>query len=319
MKAPRFKAVFFDMGGVCVHSPLEGIRTFERQNGIPENYLNVAISVQGEHGAFQKLERGELKLSEFYPEFGRQCSDHATNAKAYVEYLVKKGGERISEDQIPQITVDGKELFTFMMEEAQKPDLLVLNAVRKLKESKRFKIAALTNNFQSEETPTADPDSAGQAFGRPPAELVALFDEYIESSLVGMRKPDPEIFRYACDRMGVQPSEAIMLDDIGPNLKAAKDVGMTPIRVYVGRSKEAIEELEKLVGMSLLESREPSNSRQLRDRQKTVVESSPPHARPSTRSTSIQRNSCTHTRPPTARYDRSRRGARPADGVCRWT
>ncbi|TPX67188.1 hypothetical protein SpCBS45565_g03955 [Spizellomyces sp. 'palustris'] len=198
---------------------------------------------RGEGGAFQKLERGELPLSAFYPIFGQECSDPG-NKQAYVEYLKSKGKPIPT---IPDVTVDGKELFTFMMQEASKTDPIVVNAVRKLRESGRFKIAALTNNFQIQ----GAEDEA--TFGKPPLELVQLFHEYIESSVVGLRKPDPEIFRYACTKMGVEPKHAILLDDIGPNLKSAREVGLATIRVVVGNSVEAIKELESLTGISLLD------------------------------------------------------------------
>ncbi|TPX56481.1 hypothetical protein PhCBS80983_g04497 [Powellomyces hirtus] len=238
-----YEAVFFDIGGVCVHSPLQGIRKFELTKGLPENYLNVAIQSRGEDGAFQKLERGELSLAVFYPLFGQECS-HPSNVQAYEKYLKSKGKPFA---KIPQVTIDGKELFTFMMQEAMKPNQLVLNAVQKLKDSGRLKIAALTNNFQFEE-------SEETAFGKPPMQVMSLFGEhYIESSIVGLRKPDPRFFQYACDKLGVAPGNAIMVDDIGPNLKAAKELGMATIRVIVGKSKEAIKQLEQLVEIPLLD------------------------------------------------------------------
>ncbi|KAI9096143.1 HAD-like domain-containing protein [Phlyctochytrium arcticum] len=240
-----YKAVVFDIGGVCVHSPLEGIRSFEAAKGIPQNYLNVAIQSRGEAGAFQQLERGKLSLSEFYPLFGQECSDQA-NVEHYNAYLRRKGLPDLV--NFTPVQVDGKELFLRMMEEATKLDPIVVNAVRKLRESGKFKVAALTNNFQPE-----DAGDGGLAFGSPPSELVSLFHEYIESSLVGLRKPDPEFFRFACRKIGVEPRFAIMLDDIGPNLKAAADVGMTTIRVVVGKSKEAIRQLEALTGVVLLD------------------------------------------------------------------
>ncbi|KAJ3163973.1 hypothetical protein HDU88_006142 [Geranomyces variabilis] len=238
-----YKAVIFDIGGVCVHSPLQGIRKFEKATGLPENFLNVAIQARGENGAFQKLERGELSLSEFYPIFGKECSDLAVTGKAYNQWLKSKGKPAV---HIPPVPIDGKELFTAMMVEAMKPNDLVLDAVRKLKACGKFKVAALTNNFQFEDS---------SEFGKPPAQVMELFgDDYIESSLVGLRKPDPRFFLHACDRLGVLPQDAIMVDDIGPNLKAAKELGFATVRVVVGKSREALQQLEKLVEIPLLDS-----------------------------------------------------------------
>merc|ERR1711939_443178 len=78
-----------------------------------------------------------------------------------------------------------------------------------------------------------------------------MFDEYVESCVEGLRKPDPAFFRVALDRVGVEPHEAVFLDDIGHNLAAARKLGMHTIRVKHGKSREAIDELEKLLGMDL--------------------------------------------------------------------
>jgi putative hydrolase of the HAD superfamily len=46
-----------------------------------------------------------------------------------------------------------------------------------------------------------------------------------------VRKPDPRIYLHACEALGVQPPEAVFLDDIGRNLKAARELGMATIKV----------------------------------------------------------------------------------------
>ncbi|KAF9181278.1 hypothetical protein BGZ49_004884 [Haplosporangium sp. Z 27] len=81
----KYKAVFFDMGGVVVGSPFSGIADYEKQHGLPTNYLNVAIVRSGHNGAFQKLERSEIDLWAFYEEFSTQLSD-PLNIPAYAQY-----------------------------------------------------------------------------------------------------------------------------------------------------------------------------------------------------------------------------------------
>ncbi len=76
-----------------------------------------------------------------------------------------------------------------------------------------------------------------------------LFDVIIESSLVGVRKPDPKIYEMACDRLGVPPHEVVFLDDLGVNLKPAKAMGMTTIKVI--DADKAIADLEAAVGFPL--------------------------------------------------------------------
>ncbi|KAJ3214216.1 hypothetical protein HDU67_001968 [Dinochytrium kinnereticum] len=194
------KAVVFDIGGVVVHSPLEGIRKFERSIGLPENYLNA----RGEKGAFQRLERAELSLRDFYDQFGREVSD-PINLTHYATYLQSKG--RNVPPTLTPPKINGKDLFSAMMKESETIDPVVIEAIKRIKASNRYKLAALTNNFQYTDDETV---------GQPPVHVIsALFDHYIESSVVGLRKPDPNFFLHACKVLGVQPTEVVFLDDIG--------------------------------------------------------------------------------------------------------
>jgi putative hydrolase of the HAD superfamily len=78
------------------------------------------------------------------------------------------------------------------------------------------------------------------------AQVMALFDHVIESSKLGIRKPDPRIYELACETLGVNPANCIYLDDLGINLKPAKALGMTTIKVL--GAAEALVELEAAVG-----------------------------------------------------------------------
>ncbi|KAI7855942.1 epoxide hydrolase [Circinella umbellata] len=232
-----FKAVIFDIGGVVVGSPMAGIHKYEQEQGLPRNYINVAIVKQGENGAFQKFERGEIRILDFYKQFGEQLSDpcHKQNYKEYLE----KSGKPVPEN-IPNVTVNGEALWTTMMNETDNIDLKVLHAINKLKESGMFKVAALTNNSETAKDQNKTSDS-----------LRGIFDHFVESKVVGLRKPDPNFFLHACKVIGVQPNEAIFLDDIGMNLRAAKKLGMATIQVPMGQSEIAIEKLESLVKLDL--------------------------------------------------------------------
>ena len=108
----------------------------------------------------------------------------------------------------------------------------MVEAVKRCKE--RMKIGLLTNNF---------------AWGDGPEELrdvVALFDVVVESSKVGIRKPEPRFYELACELLGIEPHEAVFLDDLGVNLKPARAMGMTTIKVV--DPDEALDELEAVVG-----------------------------------------------------------------------
>ena len=91
------------------------------------------------------------------------------------------------------------------------------------------------------------PDSA-RADGRDG--VLSLFHHIVESSKVGVRKPDPRFYEIACELADVEPDEVVFLDDLGVNLKPAKAMGMTTIKV--GDPAVAFAELEQVVGFSLL-------------------------------------------------------------------
>jgi putative hydrolase of the HAD superfamily len=130
-------------------------------------------------------------------------------------------------------TVSGRDLME-RIAAASQPRPRMLAAVRTIR-GRGLKAAALTNNWSGEGDST-----------RP---LAPLFDAFIESSVVGLRKPDPRIYHHACERVGVEPGRAVFLDDIGRNLKAARELGMTTIKVVDPDS--ALDELEAILGFPL--------------------------------------------------------------------
>lgn len=132
------------------------------------------------------------------------------------------------------LALDAARLMAYVAE-AGRPRPEMLEAVRRLRAA-GLGVAALTNNWIT---------------GRPgPHPLRAHFPIFIESSAVGLRKPDPRIYELACRELGVAPAAAAFLDDIGSNLKAARALGMTTIKVADPRA--ALTELGALVGLELL-------------------------------------------------------------------
>src|SRR3546814_8923564 len=105
----------------------------------------------------------------------------------------------------------------------------------------RYRIACLTNNVRSAPRP---PDQA-----RAVAEAMALFHAVVESSKVGVRKPEPRFYEIACETVGVSPDEAVFLDDLGINLKTARAMGMRTIKVE--NAKQALADLETIRGHQL--------------------------------------------------------------------
>ena len=114
------------------------------------------------------------------------------------------------------------------------PRPAMLEAIRRIR-ARGLAAAALTNNWITED------EGAGA--------LRPHFDVFIESAAIGLRKPDPRIFQRACEELRVAPADAVFLDDIGANLKAARALGMTTIKVV--EAAAALAELEVVLGFAL--------------------------------------------------------------------
>jgi len=116
---------------------------------------------------------------------------------------------------------------------------ILVEALRRI--SARLKTGCITNNFSS---PGASP--FGSLYK---AEIMEMFHHVIESAKVGLRKPDPRIYLMMSDALGVRPDQCVFLDDLGVNLKPARELGMHTIKV--GDPSPALDELEALVGFAL--------------------------------------------------------------------
>ena len=161
--------------------------------------------------AWSRLERGELTVEAFVEPFEADC--RACGATLSAAALMAA------------------------IAEAGKPRQVMVEALRRLR-ARGLRVAALTNNWVSERP-------------RAPHPVREHFDVFIESSVVGMRKPDPRIYELTCRELGVSPSRAAFLDDLGTNLKAARALGMTTIKVE--EPEPALRELSTVVGFALVE------------------------------------------------------------------
>ena len=203
-----YRAVIFDLGGVVLESPLHEIARFEDDRGLPEGFVNQVVVATGSTGAWARLERGELPLETFYDAFSQDCEAQG-------------------------FTLDARELME-RIGRAATPRAGMVAAIATLR-SRGFLVAALTNTWVGED---------GAAAG---AGLRPLFDVVVESSAVGLHKPDPRIYTLVCERLGILPREAVFLDDIGRNLKTARELGMHTIRV--NDPEQALAELEEVLGL----------------------------------------------------------------------
>ena len=209
-------AVVFDIGGVVQDSPLHAIARYERERGLSPNAINRVVVAAGEEGAWARLERGELTVQTFCGPFEADCRAHG-------------------------IAVDGRVLMT-RIAGASVPRPLMLEAIRRLRAA-GLRVAALTNNWVAE-TPAAAASETVKS------RLAAHFDVFVESAVVGLRKPDPRIYALVCDKLGVEPARVAFLDDIGRNLKPARQLGMATIKV--DDPEQALRELGALLGLDLV-------------------------------------------------------------------
>lgn len=167
-----------------------------------------------------------------------------------------------------QFTIDGKTMFWNMMRMSRRPDPWMFPALQRLRESGQFVLAALSNTIAF---PDGVVDETGKTFanglhdasGAKVGDIRDQFDVFISSAHVGLRKPDVRIYELAVDEaqkvatakgMGiVRPEDTVFLDDIGTNLKAAKTYGMGTIKVNLGKTKDAVKELERRTGVKLID------------------------------------------------------------------
>jgi putative hydrolase of the HAD superfamily len=207
---PEIRAAFFDFGGVILSSPFEAFAAYERANGLPDGFIRGLNSTNPDTNAWAQLERSTVPFDEF--------------CRLYEGEATEAGHD-----------IDARKVMA-LLSGTVRPEMA--EAVRRCKE--RLTTACLTNNFVSfDDFPTE-----ARASGRD--DVLALFDVIVESSKVGVRKPDPRFYEIACEECGVEPTEAVFLDDLGINLKPAKAMGMTTIKVV--DPADALAELEAAVG-----------------------------------------------------------------------
>jgi putative hydrolase of the HAD superfamily len=211
------RAVLFDFGGVILTSPFDAFAAFERRTGLPEGFLRRVNSTNPDANAWARLERSQITVSEFDDCF---ASESATLGH-----------------EVRGATVLG------LLAGELRPEMV--EAIRRLTIEPRFVTGLLTNNFLG---PSIDGASGVPSAWEP---VLDMFDAVIESSRLGVRKPDPRFYALACDELGITPSEAVFLDDLGVNLKPAKAMGMVTIKV--GEPIEALRQLETLVDLPLLD------------------------------------------------------------------
>jgi putative hydrolase of the HAD superfamily len=207
-------AVVFDLGGVLTESPMTAFAAYEAEAGLPPGLIRRLNSTDPDTNAWARFERNELDVAGFSVAFEAEAlaAGHRVEAARVLEAL--RGELRP----------------------------VMVAAVQRLRDA-GLPLGLLSNNV-------APMERTG-----PLGELLELFDAVVESSTEGVRKPEPEIYRRALARLSeavgrpIEASDCAYLDDLGINLKPARELGFSTIKVVEPR--EALAELSALVGFSL--------------------------------------------------------------------
>jgi len=212
-----YKAVLWDFGGVITSSPFEAFNRYESENSLPRDFIRSINATNPETNAWAQLESSEIGLDEFDEKFTLEA--------------IAKGHK-----------VRGQEVLALLSGEIRPEMVTALKIIKS-----KMKIGCITNNIRNAGEGPGMADNSEKA--DKVSEVMSLFDSIIESSIAGIRKPDPRIYKIACETLNIAPEEAIFLDDLGINLKPARALGMTTIKVI--NAADALAELESHLEMKL--------------------------------------------------------------------
>jgi putative hydrolase of the HAD superfamily len=210
------KAVIWDFGGVFTTSPFEAFARYERERGLPSDFIRTVNATNPHDNAWALFERAAITAEAFDAAF-------AAEARAL-------GHEVRGADVLPLLSGDLRPA--------------VVEALGTCKDT-GLKVGCITNNVQTGH-------GAGMAGSAEKAaavaQVMAMFDVVLESSKIGVRKPDPRIYAMMCDALAVAPAECVYLDDLGINCKPAAALGMAAIKV--SSEAQLLRDLEAVTGIA---------------------------------------------------------------------
>ena len=194
----ELQAVIWDFGGVFTTSPFEAFTRYEERNGLPKDFVRSVNAVNIQENAWAKLERSEVTAEEF-------------------DTLFRNESRELGHE------VPGKDILGLLSGDVRPA---VVDALKICKQ--HVKVGCITNNAPVGKGAgmSSDAKKAAQV-----SEIMEQFDHLIESSKLGIRKPDPRIYALMCEALDVDPARCVYLDDLGINLKPARAMGMHTIKV----------------------------------------------------------------------------------------
>lgn len=212
-----FTTVIFDFGGVITASPFEAFNRLEAERGLPQDFIRRVNARDPDGNAWAQFERAEI--------------DAAAFDRAFAEEARALGHE-----------LEGEAVLAVLAGAVRPAMVAALDTLK----ARGFTIGCITNNV---------PSGKGAGMARSDgaaAEIAAImerFDHVVESSKVGVRKPDPAIYRMMCAALGVAAADCVYLDDLGINCKPAAMLGMHAIKVTSG--EQALADLSAALEMPL--------------------------------------------------------------------
>lgn len=208
-------AVIWDFGGVFTTSPFDAFNRYERERGLPVDIIRKINSINPDTNAWAKIERSDVDAATF-------------------DILFAEEAKALGHD------IRGADVLALLSGDLRPAVVAAFFACKA-----RFKVGCITNNAPTGKGAgmSSSSDKAQQI-----AEVFAQFDHVIESSKAGVRKPDPRIYQMMCDALSVDPRECVYLDDLGINLKPAREMGMTTIKVT--SEAQLLADLSRAVGLN---------------------------------------------------------------------
>jgi putative hydrolase of the HAD superfamily len=192
-----FAAVIWDFGGVLTTSPFEAFNRYEAERGLPRDFIRTVNATNPEHNAWAQFEQARIDAAAF-------------------DTLFRAEARALGQD------VRGADVLPLLAGDLRPRVVDALKAAKT-----RFKVGCITNNVPTGEGPGM---SASAEKARAVAQVMTLFDLVIESSKIGIRKPDPRIYALMCAALDVEARNCIYIDDLGINLKPAAAMGMHTIK-----------------------------------------------------------------------------------------
>jgi putative hydrolase of the HAD superfamily len=207
------KAVLWDFGGVILSSPFEAFHRYEIERGLPVDFIRSVNATHPHDNAWAQLERSEITVEEFDALFAAESAAFG-------------------------FRVPGADVLALLSGDVRPEMVAALDRVK----ASGYRVACLTNNVIAGDRAGAEADARATQI----AAIMERFDVIVESSVVGVRKPEPRFYEIACELLVVQPKDCVFLDDLGVNLKPAAAMGMTTIKVTT--AAQAIAELGAALG-----------------------------------------------------------------------